>query len=152
YNGIPDHEITGRGGSRLGIENWARRGIAGRGVLADIARHYERHRKSLDYTRSEVIPLEDLEATLEEQRVKLTPGTILLIRSGWIQFYLSASPELKAEIARETVVPGIEGSARTARFFWDHHLAAVASDSPALENLPKGADEQDFLHFHMLAF
>jgi len=152
YNGIPDHEITGHGGARLGIENWAQRGIAGRGVLADIARYHQRHRKSIDYTRPERIPLEDLHATLAEQRVRLTPGTILLIRTGWTQFYLSASAQVKEELARETIVPGIEGTARTARFFWDQQLAAVASDSPALENLPKAADEGDLLHFHMLVF
>ena len=32
------------------------------------------------------------------------------------------------------------------------YLAAVACDAPALENLPKTAGEQDFLHFHLLAF
>jgi kynurenine formamidase len=78
---------------------------------------------------------------------------VLLIRIGWTKFYLSASEEIKAELARETVVPGIEGSERTARWLWDNHLAAVASDSPALEALPKAAgNEMEFLHFHMLAF
>jgi kynurenine formamidase len=151
YNGIPDREITGRGGTRLGIDNLARRGIAGRGVLADIARHYDRIGKSLSYTQAESIPLEDLEATLSAQKVKLQAADILLIRIGWTSFYLSASEETKAELARETVVPGIEGTSRMARWIWDHHLAAVASDSPALEALPKGEGD-DFLHFHMLSF
>ena len=150
YNGITDSEMTGRGGTRLGIDNLARRGIAGRGVLADIGRHYDRHHKAIDYTKNQVIPLEDLQATLKEQKSKLAAGDILLIRIGWTKFYLSASPETKAELARETVVPGIEGTVRTARWFWDSHLAAVASDSPALEPLPPTG--QDFLHFHMLAF
>ena len=49
--------------------------------------------------------------------------------------------------------PGIEGSDRTARWLWENHLAAVASDSPALEALPKApGNESEFLHFHMLAF
>jgi len=151
YNGIPDREITGRGGTRLGIDNLARRGIAGRGVLADIARHYDRIGKTLNYTQAESIPLEDLEATLSAEKVKLQAGDILLIRIGWTSFYLSASEETKAELARETVVPGIEGTSRVARWIWDHHLAAVASDSPALEALPKGEGD-DFLHFHMLSF
>ena len=94
----------------------------------------------------------EVRSGLAEQRVKLTPGTILLIRTGWLQFYLSANTHLKEELARETTVPGIEGTPRAARFFWDHGLAAVAADSPALENLPKAPDEQDFLHFHLLAF
>ena len=153
YNGIPDNQMTGRGGTRLGIDNLARRGIAGRGVLADVARYYDRIGKSIDFTQAKSIPLEDVQAALEEEGVDLQPGDILLIRIGWTKFYLSASEEIKAELAKETVVPGIEGSERTARWLWDNHLAAVASDSPALEALPKPAgEEMEFLHFHMLAF
>ena len=151
YNGIPDHEITGRGGTRLGIDNLARRGIAGRGVLADVSRYYEKAGKSINFTQPQSIPLEDLEATLAAEKIKLRAGDILLIRIGWTQFYLSASDEVKAALAHETVVPGIEGSPRVARWMWENHLAAVASDSPALEALPKSAGE-DFLHFHMLSF
>lgn len=153
YNGIPDNQMTGRGGMRLGIDNLARRGIAGRGVLADVARYYDRVGKSIDFTQAKSIPLDDVQATLEEEGVELQAGDILLIRIGWTKFYLSASDEIKAELGKETVVPGIEGSERTARWLWDNHLAAVASDSPALEALPKPAgEEMEFLHFHMLAF
>ena len=153
YNGIPDTQITGRGGMRLGIDNLARRGIAGRGVLADVARYYDRVGKSINFTRAESIPLEDVKAALEDEGVELQAGDILLIRIGWTKFYLSASAEIKEELSKETVVPGIEGSERTARWLWDNHLAAVASDSPALEALPKTAgNEMEFLHFHMLAF
>jgi kynurenine formamidase len=153
YNGIPDNQMTGRGGTRLGIDNLARRGIAGRGVLADVARYYDRVGKSIDFTKAKSIPLDDVQAALEEEGVELQTGDILLIRIGWTKFYLAASDEIKAELAKETVVPGIEGSERTARWLWDNHLAAVASDSPALEALPKPAgEEMEFLHFHMLAF
>ncbi len=153
YNGIPDKEITGRGGMRLGIDNLARRGIAGRGVLADVARYYDRVGKSIDFTKAESIPLGDVIAALDDEGVDLQAGDILLIRIGWTKFYLSASAEIKEELSKETVVPGIEGSERTARWLWDNHLAAVASDSPALEALPKTAgNEMEFLHFHMLAF
>jgi kynurenine formamidase len=151
YNGIPDREITGRGGKRLGIDNLARRGIAGRGVLADVARYYDRIGKSINYTKPESIPLEDVQATLALQESPLCYGDVLLIRIGWTKFYVSASAETKEELAKETVVPGIEGSKRVAEWLWDNHLAAVASDSPALEALPKSEGE-DFLHFHMLAF
>src|SRR5271165_5471610 len=150
YNGIPDNQITGRGGMRLGIDNLARRGIAGRGVLADVARYYDRIGKSINFTSAESIPLGDVQATLEDEGVALRAGDVLLIRIGWTKFYLSASAEIKAELARETVVPGIEGSARTAEWLWDNHFSAVASDSPALEALP--GQSQDMLHFHLLAF
>jgi kynurenine formamidase len=153
YNGIPDIQMTGRGGTRLGIDNLARRGIAGRGVLADVARYYDRVGKSINFTKAESIPLDDVKATLEDEGVELQAGDILLIRIGWTKFYLSASAQIKEELSKETVVPGIEGSERTARWLWDNHLAAVASDSPALEALPKTpGEEMEFLHFHMLAF
>jgi kynurenine formamidase len=153
YNGIPDTQMTGRGGMRLGIDNLARRGIAGRGVLADVARYYDRVGKSINFTKAESIPLDDVKAALEDEGVELQAGDILLIRIGWTKFYLSASATIKEELSKETVTPGIEGSERTARWLWDNHLAAVASDSPALEALPKPAgEEMEFLHFHMLAF
>ncbi len=153
YNGIPDAQITGRGGMRLGIDNPARRGIAGRGVLADVARYYDRVGKSINFTKAESIPLEDVQATLDDAGITLHAGDVLLIRIGWTKFYLSASAQIKEELSRETVVPGIEGTERVARWLWDSHLAAVASDSPALEALPKAAgNEMEFLHFHMLAF
>jgi kynurenine formamidase len=153
YNGIPDIQMTGRGGTRLGIDNLARRGIAGRGVLADVARYYDRVGKSINFTKAESIPLDDVKAALEDEGVEVQTGDILLIRIGWTKFYLSASAAIKEELSKETVVPGIEGSERTARWLWDNHLAAVASDSPALEALPKTAgNEMEFLHFHMLAF
>jgi kynurenine formamidase len=134
----------------LGIDNLARRGIAGRGVLADVARYYDQHGKVIDFTKAQSIPLEDLQATLAEQKTKVKLGDVLLVRIGWTKFYLSASVETKEELARETVVPGIEGTARTAEWLWNNHVSAVASDSPALEALP-GAS-QDMLHFHLLAF
>ena len=150
YNGIADSELAARGGTRLGIDNLARRGIAGRGVLADLAGYYDRHGKTIDFTKPGIIPLEDVQATLAEQRTRLRTGDILLIRIGWTRFYLSASTEIREELARETKVPGIEGTERTARWLWENHLAAVASDSPALEALPKAPDDQNFLHFHLL--
>ncbi|HXW83893.1 MAG TPA: cyclase family protein, partial [Candidatus Binataceae bacterium] len=150
YNGIPDNQITGRGGTRLGIDNLARHGIAGRGVLIDIARYYDKTGKHLNYMKSEAVPLEDIEAAIADQKTQLNPCDILLFRIGWTKFYLTATNEQKEELAKETACPGIEGSQRVAKWLWNHNIAAVAADSPALENLPK-AEGEDFMHFHMLA-
>ena len=75
YNGFPDNEITGYGGTKLGIDNLARRGIAGRGVLADIGRYHERHGRTLDFMTNEMIALEDLWETLREQKPNCGPAT-----------------------------------------------------------------------------
>jgi kynurenine formamidase len=157
YNGIPDYDITGYGGSKLGIDNLARRGIAGRGILADVARYYERQGKQLDCSTNDVVPLEDLVATLEAQGTNIWPGDVLLVRVGWTKAYRAMSEEQKAELARVTKTPGIEGSGRTARWLWEQHIAAVASDSPGLEAVPPPnvgdfMEANDLLHFHMLSF
>jgi kynurenine formamidase len=157
YNGFPDSDLTGYGGSKLGIDNLARRGMAGRGILADIARYYERQGKQLDCSTNDVVPLEDLLATLEAQGTKVWPGDVLLVRVGWTKAYRAMSEEQKSELARETKSPGIEGSQRTARWLWEQHIAAVASDSPGLEAIPPPGsgdfmEANDLLHFHMLSF
>jgi kynurenine formamidase len=157
YNGIPDSEITGYGGTKLGIDNLARRGIAGRGVLADIGRYHERSGRTLDFMTNEMIALEDLWETLAEQKTELRPGDVLLVRIGWTKAYLAMTPEQKAALAARTKSPGIEGTARTAQWLWDSRICAVASDSPALEAMPppKSQDfpaSNDLLHFHMLSF
>ncbi|MGH8010943.1 MAG: cyclase family protein, partial [Candidatus Binataceae bacterium] len=157
YNGIPDSEITGYGGTKLGIDNLARRGIAGRGVLADLARYHQRSGRTIDFTRNESIPLEELQETLNAQKTVLHPGDVLLVRIGWTRAYLDMSVEEKAELARDTKCPGIEGSARVARWLWENHIAAVASDAPGLEAIPPPnvsdfMQANDLLHFHMLSF
>jgi kynurenine formamidase len=157
YNGIPDSDVTGYGGSKLGIDNLARRGLAGRGILADVARYYERQGKHLDCVTNDVVPLEDLLATLDAQGSKLWPGDVLLVRVGWTKAYAAMSDEQKAQLARDTKSPGIEGSKRMARWLWEQHIAAVASDSPGLEAIPPPnvgdfMEASDLLHFHMLSF
>jgi kynurenine formamidase len=157
YNGIPDSEITGYGGTKLGIDNLARRGIAGRGVLADIGRYHQKRGRSLDFMTNEMIALEDLWDTLREQKTEIHDGDVLLVRIGWTAAYLAMTPDQKAALAAKTKSPGIEGTARTAKWLWDSRISAVASDSPALEAMPppKNPDPSqpsDLLHFHMLSF
>lgn len=157
YNGFPDSEITGYGGTKLGIDNLARRGIAGRGVLADIGRYHERHGRTLDFMTNEMIALEDLWETLREQKTELRPGDVLLVRIGWTKAYLAMSAVQKEALAARTKSPGIEGTARTAKWLWDSRISAVASDSPALEAMPPPKTQDplqsnDLLHFHMLSY
>ncbi len=157
YNGIPDNEVTGYGGVKLGIDNLAQRGIAGRAILADVARYYEQQGKQLDCATNDVVPLEDLLATLETQGTQVWPGDVLLVRVGWTKAYRAMSQDQKEELARETKSPGIEGSQRMARWLWEQHIAAVGSDSPGLEAIPPPQagdfmEATDLLHFHMLSF
>ena len=67
-----------------------------------------------------------------------------------MQRFLDAGAEERARlIAWETIhAPGLEPSQRTVEWLWDHHLAAVASDTVGVEALTP--DPGFFLHLALL--
>ena len=71
---MPEDETTGYGGTKLGIDNLAKRGIAGRGILADIARYYESVGKSLDHRTNDVVPSRTWSRPSKRRRLKYGPG------------------------------------------------------------------------------
>ena len=79
YNGVADEAH--------GVHHWAARGIVGRGVLADVGRHRVAEGRPLDMLASDPIDPEELSGTLERQGTTVTPGDILLVRTGWIEWY-----------------------------------------------------------------
>ena len=159
YNGFQEEELPGNGGTRLGIHNLAERGIAGRGVLVDLARFYEKHGNAIDYNSRQVFPLTDVQAALTEQQSPLRPGDILLARIGYTR-YLKANPERYSEIVQQTSsreatippMPGIEASRDVLRWLWDNHVAAVATDGVAFEAVPLNlnSDNDVCMHHHLL--
>lgn len=155
YNGCQFADITGQPLSRNGIDNWARRGITGRFVLVDIGRSRELEGRPLDQRSAEAISAYELDAVLERQGVALETGDILLLRFGWTQWYEDGTEEDRlyaAGSAAEIGTPGLAHDESTAAWLWDRHVAAVATDSPALEVLPAGFTSIDtFLHFRVIA-
>ncbi len=136
YNGVRAEEVTGREGSKNGLDQWARRGIAGRGVLLDVARHLEAQGDPIDPMSSRAIKAAELDTTAAAQGVAVQPGDLLLVRTGWERAYLAADQPAREATARDLRAPGLEGSIEMAGWLWDHRIAAVASDCPALEPWP----------------
>jgi kynurenine formamidase len=128
YNGLDRH----------GVHHWARRGIVGRAVLADVVRWREQAGRPLRYDRPDPVTADDLRATLAWQRTEVRPGDILLIRVGWIAWYLQTDAATRQEISDRTrlVSPGLLAEEATAELLWDLELAAVAGDNPSLELWP----------------
>ncbi len=130
------------------------RGIVGRFLLVDVARHRERSGKALDQKSAEAIGVDELEATLEEQGTPAQVGDILLLRFGWMAWYEAAGREdrLYAAGAPEEIgTPGLAHEEAVARWLWDKHVAAVATDSPALEVLPVDQTTiERFLHIRLI--
>ena len=115
YNGLP--------AEAHGVDHWARRGIATRGLLVDVARWREAQGRPIDVAAAEAVSLDDVLETLSFQRVTPEPGDILFFRWGWLEWLL-AHPTGFGELP----VPGLERSERSAAQLWDWHVAAVAGD------------------------
>lgn len=154
YNGRQVSDITGTATSRNGIDNWARRGIAGRFVLADVARWRESQGRPVDNAERDVIDAAQLEATLRAQQVELGVGDILLIRLGWIGWYENQDQATRDQLGAMPVpgmkTPGLSPDSSTEEWLWDARVAAVASDVPALEALPYTPEVEGFLHWRLI--
>ena len=136
YNGVQAEDVHGREGSKNGLDQWAKRGIAGRGVLLDVARYLEDLGTPIDGFSSRAITPAELGATAAAQRLELQAGDIVLVRTGWEQKYNAAGQSQRDAIAQDLHAPGLQGSIEMAAWLWDHRVAAVASDCPALEPWP----------------
>jgi kynurenine formamidase len=128
YNGIADEEH--------GVQHWARRGITTRGVLADVAGWRAPRGRPVDPSAADVIEPDDLSACLEDAQVAVEPGDVLLVRTGWLSWYRTLDATARREVAAALVTCGLRPGRATARWLWDHRVAAVAADNPGLEVLP----------------
>lgn len=152
YGGREDADLD-RG--ELGIDVIARRGIVGRGVLVDAAACFEALGRPLPPDRRTVLRPHDLERVLAWEKVEIEPGDILVIRTGWVRWYLGLD-----EAGRKSLAGGLDGGTLetvgldpgqpTAAWLWDHRVAAVAADNPAVEALPVRREE-GFLHQRLIA-
>lgn len=131
YNGVADEEH--------GIHHWARRGIAGRAVLADVGLFRAAQGRELRMDDSDPIEPSDILGTLESQNVRVDPGDVLLIRTGWIGWYRALDAAGRTDLAANLKTPGLRPGDAMAQTLWDLHIAAVAADNPALEVWPPGA-------------
>ncbi len=148
YNGVTGDQITGLPGTRNGIEHWARRGMVTRGVLLDVARHLAAQGSPVAGNEARRFTVDEMEATRKAHGVEVRQGDMLLIRSGWMEWYLNATPQEKfgATIMQNLRAPGIASTEDMAEYIWDLHVAAVAGDAPSMEAWPPTADTGGFLH------
>jgi kynurenine formamidase len=165
YNGAPADSVGIGRGSRLGVDRWGERGIAARFVLLDVARARAAAGRPLRWDHRDEIGVADLESAAEAQGVEVTPGCVVLIRTGWLAGFRAAPAAERARVAamvpgddlardRELMAPtpGLAAREDVAAWLWDHELAAVAADNPALEAMPfSRAGVGDWLHYRLIA-
>ncbi|HJT86967.1 MAG TPA: cyclase family protein [Bryobacteraceae bacterium] len=151
YNGVTVGEIRDGRNARLGIHHWANR-FVGRGVLIDAFGYRTARGVKVDPLQKDAYTVEELEAALEAQGTKLEPGSILLVRTGWMEAYEACSAEEKCELAPMAQIRsiGLEPSRKMAEWLWNRRVAAVATDSPAVEPLPMNLGDEGLLHYRAL--
>ena len=137
WNGVADESH--------GVHHWARRGLAGRAVLADVGRWRAAQGRPLRLDQPDPIEPQDLLGTLAAQGTTVETGDVLLVCTGWTAWYRALDAAGRAGLATNLAAPGLRPGRATARVLWDLHVAAVAADNPSLEVWPPAALADDDL-------
>ena len=132
YGGLPDEEHS--------IGRWAERGIAGRAVLADVGKYRAAQGRPIRCDDSDPIEAEDVLGALAAQGTELRDGDVLLMRTGWVEWYEGLDADGRAALASAGgfKAPGLRPGEATAEFLWDLHISAIGCDNPAVEVWPPG--------------
>jgi kynurenine formamidase len=136
YNGTDAAVIDEAGAGRLGIEHYGP--VVTRGVLADVARLHGVDHLDAGYA----IGGDDFDAALARAGLTVEPGDALLVRTGHMH-HLRAGH--RRRFGRDA--PGL--STRSIEWLHDYDVAAVATDTVALEVWPP-EDPAVLLPVHML--
>ena len=126
YNGF-DAETTTGGMAKAGVDKIAKKGVVGRGVLIDIARH--RGKDSLE--AGETFTHEDLEAAAEAQGTTIEQHDNLLIRTGWLKIFYDQGPD--AFYGGQFIEPGLTFSPELVRWFHEKEIVSLSTDTIANE-------------------
>jgi len=138
YNGYPASSVTKEGAARCGIHRLST--VVSRGVLLDVARALGRDVLEPGHPISPA----DLSAASELARTEVLPGDIVLVRTGQMVHLV---PEHRDLVAYTWPSPGL--TIETAEWFHARDVAAVTTDTYALEVLPC-EDDEIYLPVHLL--
>jgi len=150
YNGVTAEE-TRAGNAKLGIHHWADK-FVGRGVLIDAFGFRKKQGRAVNALAKDVYSLEELQGAIKAQGTTLNPGTILLVRTGWMESYENLSADEKAAVAPMDKLSsmGIEASREMAAWLWNQRVAAIGTDCPAVEAFPFNFMDEGALHYRAL--
>lgn len=151
YNGVSVADIREDANRKLSIHQWADK-FVGRGVLIDAFGFRQAQGRPVRPLERDPYSLPDLEGALAAQGTMLQPGTILLVRTGWMESYERCTGEEKAALApfEKLKCTGIEPSRELASWLWNHRVAAIGTDCPGVEPLPMNFADENLLHYRAL--
>jgi kynurenine formamidase len=136
YNGVGHDTMHALGGAqKLGIEKVG--GFAARAVLLDMVKYFGGTDEWVTLGRN--ITSEDLEGAASAQGVEVRAGDVVLVRTGYLQFWWNNHPN---PMPFEQAGIGLDA----ARWLASKDVVAVGCDNAAVEVIP--FDENDFLSVH----
>lgn len=135
YNGVSDNLIHA-GAPELGIQRWAEKPIVGRGVLIDIQGWAAGAGDPLDHFAGPALPASYLDDALATQGIELLAGDLVLVYTGWADWFLSADNVTRATVRQARRSTGFRQSLDLPEWLWDNQIALFATDTFAVEVLP----------------
>jgi kynurenine formamidase len=104
----------------------AQKGVVGRGILIDMARH----RNKPVLAKGETFNHEDLLAAAKAQGVAIEKHDILVIRTGWIGSFYTTD---RAEFYKDFLEPGLTYSPELVKWFHEMEIPNLVTDTIANE-------------------
>jgi kynurenine formamidase len=134
YNGATESDIAS--GARNAIDHWARHGVAGRAVLLDVAAAMTDSGKPYHPAESAAIGVDELELARRRAGIEYEAGDIVLLHTGFTAWYTEQPREVRERLPTQLSAPGLAHTEQVCAYLWDSHVAAIGSDTYAVEVWP----------------
>lgn len=153
YGGTTAAEINDRSNDRIGLQHWAREGIAGRGVLIDYATWAAK--KGVAYTTfsTHQVKLSDILEIARECNITFQKGDVLFVRIGVTKEWETVMTNEQKKAYSDNTAPehaGVEATTDVLRWLWNTGFSAIAGDAISWEVYPP-QNPDVFLHEYVLA-
>lgn len=136
----------GMGAKKLGVENFAVKGMQGRGVLVDFVKHYGHGRTLIGY--------KELSAILEKDNIIIEPGDMLVLRTGFAETVLEMAGEPDAETLHNAGAVLNGADQQLLDWITDSSIVCICADNYAVEAYPALSEGEKKsllpLHHHCL--
>ena len=131
YDGAEEHDCghaTHLGATKNGIENFAVKGMQGRGVLVDFHAHFGKEKRAAGY--------DDLMFVMDRDQVTIEKGDILVMRTGFTDLIMGMDKSPDMEVLNKSCA-GLDGrDEKLLQWITDSGIAAICADNYAVENYP----------------
>src|SRR5690606_26749059 len=122
------HGAAAFGAKKLGIDNFAVKGMQGRGVLVDFVRHFGHGRTLIGY--------QELAAILKSDNVQIEAGDMLVLRTGFAETILEMGGNPDADKLHNSGAVLDGADTQLLNWITESGIAAICADNYAVEAYP----------------